>query len=257
MGTGVISPDDRIVIEVAKKIAEKGMSLVEALKAAGVKWSPATFERNLRRVAGRIKPGSSLRPILEKALRDGVGRTLMTSAGAGASGGLLGWIAAHPLLFAALMAVAGIGTAAVSNIAGTLMADGPTAVAGPGSGRDPHQGDPALRGGGYLPVVVHVAGKPRIVSVRSVDAIRKGIAQSNFRHGGISATRAQLRVVAGSLDRPFRDAGSATAALCKYLRGPLRKPPLAAGTTVSYNGRAVTLDDWGLVDFVEVRRRVN
>ncbi|MDF1702671.1 MAG: hypothetical protein P1V36_16095, partial [Planctomycetota bacterium] len=174
MGNGVITPDDRVVIEVAKKIAEQGMSLVEALKDAGVKWGPKTFERNLRRVAGRLKPGSSLRPVLERALQRGVGQSLMTGAGAGASGGLLGWIAAHPLLFAALMAVAGVGAAAVGNIAGTLAADGPTAVAGPGSGRTPHQGEPAQRGGGYLPVVVHVAGKPRIVSVRSADAIRKG-----------------------------------------------------------------------------------
>lgn len=105
-------------------------------------------------------------------------------------------------------------------------------------------------------MAVVVNGRDRIVSVRSVDAIRQGIHAANFRHGGIARRPAQLRVLAGSLDRPFRDAGTATAALADMLTGPLRKPPLADGLTASMGGANVTVDDWGRVDFIVLRDRL-
>ncbi|MCB9824221.1 MAG: hypothetical protein H6805_00185 [Planctomycetes bacterium] len=247
-------PGDAQVIEVAKLIAEKGLSLVEAMAEVGVQWSEKTFAANIRRVAARKGLGSGMRGMLSRALQRGVGQSLMTSGVA--AGGIGAWIAAHPLLALALLAAAGFATAGIAQAAGTYMADGPSAIAGPGSGRTPHTGDPAKSGGGWLPVAVVVNGRDRIVSVRSVDAIRQGIHAANFRHGGIARRPAQLRVLAGSLDRPFRDAGTATAALADMLTGPLRKPPLADGLTASMGGANVTVDDWGRVDFIVLRDRL-
>ncbi|MGE0191554.1 MAG: hypothetical protein AB7T63_05870 [Planctomycetota bacterium] len=247
-------PADAQVIEVAKLIAEKGMSLAEAMAKVGVQWSEKTFEANVRRVAARKGLSSGMRGMLSRALQRGIGQSLMTSAAA--AGGIGAWIAAHPLLALALLAAAGFATAGIAQAAGTWAADGPSAIAGTGSGRTPHQGEAPIEGGGWLPVAVVANGSDRIVSVRSVDAIRQGIHMANFRHGGVARKPAQLRILAGSLDRPFRDAGSATEALANLLTGPLRKPPLAEGRVANLGGKSVTVDDWGRVDWVVLRDRV-
>lgn len=252
-----LSAADQQVVDVAKMVAEQGMTIPQACAAAKVSWSSQTFIRNVLRVLGRLPANSSLAPILEQsiAMEAGAGSAAVGSAGAGASatgtasasGGLLGFITAHPLLFVALLAAAGVATYYGSQAVGEWSADKPSAVSGPGPAEPPGGPPPApVMGGGFVPLVVHINGAPRIVSVRTVDAVVAGIPQCNFRHGGINCEkRADVRVLETNLQNPYRTASDATAALCRRLQGPLRKPALAAGFIANFDGKTVTVDDYG------------
>lgn len=262
-----LSPADQQVIEVARYIANEGLTLAQACARAGVSWTVQTFTGNVTRVLQNPAIGTTTAAVLQQSITMEAGAGVAAASGAAASGaaaagttagaasgaagaagstGLVGWILANPLLAAGALIAAGVATAVGAQLAGEYFGDEPTAVPGAGPGIDRIEPAPTIEGGGYLPVAVLVDGAVRIVSVRSVDAIRDGIPQSNFRHGGIdNSVQANLQILAGSEDRPFTTASEATEALCQRLTGPLRKPPLAAGLTAQMGGASVTVDDYG------------
>ena len=94
---------------------------------------------------------------------------------------------------------------------------------------------------------MQVDGVVRIVSVKHTNAITEGIAPCEFRHGG-NDCESTADVVA--LDPGvYETAEEATEVLCRMLEGPRTAPALSDGWSVPYDGRSVTLDDWGHVDF--------
>jgi len=106
---------------------------------------------------------------------------------------------------------------------------------------------PAIAAEGYQAVGMQVDGVTQIVSVRHTNAISEGIAPCRFRHGGNDCDGV-ADVVA--LDPGiFETAAEATEVLCRMLEGPRVAPALSDGWSVPYDGRSVTLDDWGHVDF--------
>lgn len=175
-----------------------------------------------------------------------------TAGGGAASGGLFGWFTSMGVAAqVATIAAAVIVTVAVAQGVGTLMADDPTAVAGEGPGTTLESG-PAITGfqDGYKVVgVLNSSGEVGIVSVRGTTALEEGIPGCRFRHGGVDCEEPADIV---ELDATvYDDATTATTALCALLDGPRFSPPLADGWSVDFQGRVVTLDDWGSVDFEE------
>ena len=265
------TPANQQVIDVARMMVEQGMTLSQACQALGIgAWTSATFSTNVARVLAMAPAGSTTAQLLQSAqaincgaAAAGTGTAVATTAGTAvttsSSGGLVALIAAHPAAFVGLLLAAGIATYFVSGALGAMSADEPSAVLGTGPDEPPGELPPmALQGGGYLPVLVTINGAPRIVSVRSVDAIKAQIPLCNFRHGGINCdVKATLRILDRSLNKPFENSTKATEALCKKLDGPIRRPRLAAGFVAMYNGKQVTVDDYGgsSVNF-EVCRRV-
>lgn len=106
---------------------------------------------------------------------------------------------------------------------------------------------PSIPTEGYQAVGMQVDGVVQIVSVRHTNAISEGIAPCNFRHGGIDCeSTADVVTLDGGV---YETAAEATEVLCGLLEGPRAAPGLSDGWSVPYDGRSVTLDDWGHVDF--------
>ena len=240
-----------------------------------VDWTMKAFKADTAALLDKLRVGKAVSDMamVEAAVATAEAETALVTAGStaatltggasqvpAASGGLLATAAAHPAAAVAVLVLLGTLAWFVGGALGTLSADPPSAVLGEGPGVKPTQNrDGGVQGGGYLPVAVMADGKARIVSVRPTHAIGQGILLSNSRHGGVHPTnKAQLQILAGSMDRPFRSADEATAALAALLRGPLRKPPLAEGRTAMFGGQSVTVDDYGgsRVDWKVMRERL-
>ena len=74
---------------------------------------------------------------------------------------------------------------------------------------------------------------------------------SQFRHGGVGGGTAQIDVLGG-----FPNAQQASHKLADMLADrSVRNPPLAGGFTGVVNGRTVTIDDYGILDFSVLRQR--
>jgi hypothetical protein len=152
------------------------------------------------------------------------------AAGTGSAsigGGIVSW-------FANLGVAAQVGTVVATVVLATTVAGSFTS-------------SPSVPAEGYQAVGMQVDGIVRIVSVRHTDAIETGIAPCNFRHGGneCASTADVVALDPGVFETPE----AATEVLCRMFEGPRSAPALSDGWTVPYDGRAVTLDDWGSVDF--------
>lgn len=104
---------------------------------------------------------------------------------------------------------------------------------------------------GYVPIRVLGSGTGGngILSVRTKDAIERGLANSQFRHGGVGSAKAQIE----KLGRPT-SVEKATAVVAGMIApGTLRSPPLAAGFVARVDGATVTIDDRGHIDFALLR----
>lgn len=86
-----------------------------------------------------------------------------------------------------------------------------------------------------------------VYSVRSVQSVKNGLAQSAFRHGGRSSDKARITKLAGK--QVFQSRERATRELAR-LFDSVWKPPLAGGLVgkLKGNGEVVTVDDWGAAD---------
>lgn len=140
-----LTPADQMVIKVARLIARNGLSLVEAMQAAGVTWSQKHFFNLVANLLKKPGVGVETAKMLGEAVQLVAGEGLVAgatgagAAGAGgaaagggaASGGLLAFIVAHPFLFIGGLIAAGIAVYGAADVAGRMMADAPSAVAGP------------------------------------------------------------------------------------------------------------------------------
>lgn len=185
----------------------------------------------------------------------GAGAAGAGAAGTGAaasSGGMFAWFTGMSVAAQVATVIAAVViTSVVAQGVGTLMADDPTAVAGEGPDTTLESG-PSITGfqDGYKAVgVLDSNGDVGIVSVRGTTALGEGIPGCRFRHGGVNcADPADIIELDSTV---YEDATTATTALCALLDGPRFSPALADGWSVEFQGRVVTLDDWGAVDFEE------
>ena len=95
------------------------------------------------------------------------------------------------------------------------------------------------------------SGGNGVLSVRPAQAVEQNrLTNDQFRHGGVDPTRAQVRVLSDSVSRT-----EATRILAGFIKpGSLRYPPLSSGFVATVDGRTMTIDDWGDVDFGQLRQ---
>ena len=103
----------------------------------------------------------------------------------------------------------------------------------------------------YVPIRARAAGTGGrgILSVRTRGALERGVKLSSFRHGGIGTAQAAIERLGQPMTRE-----EATAVIARMIqKGSLHRPPLAGGMVGTVGGAAVTIDDWGDIDWKLLR----
>lgn len=220
----------RVVGQIAQQLDTSPEDVVRAVReAAGVVGAAllGLAKSAAAAVESAVSAGALTAPAVATTAAGTAGAA--TTGAASSSGGVVSW-------FTGLGVVAQAATVVGAVVLTTAVATSITSSPVPEGAAE-----------GYRAVGVEVDGSVRIVSVRHTDAIDAGLAPCDFRHGGndCDSTVDLVDIDPATHLTPEE----ATEALCGLLDGPRFAPALSDGWSVPYQGRTVTLDDWGYVDF--------
>ncbi len=209
-----LSPADQQVVQVAKLIANKGLSFIEACTQAGVQWSPKTFGTNVNRLltnpALRNALGSGARQVLSNSVR-AVGGEALAAVGANALAGgatLIAGISTAALLTgAAVLVGAGLAVGYVWSQGDAPVLAGPNSSGVHVQNVQPFDADPSQRGDVYYIWSVQTSGASLYIG-RTNDVV--GRKASSFPDGGTGDNPVDWKKL---VETPFKTADEARAYL--------------------------------------------